>query len=313
MKVLFLGGGRRNSLAKMFKKHGYEVFAYELDIDAPICLDATIIAGKPWSNQEGVIEDILNIKNRLNIDVVLPLQDSATAIVSLLKNEINGIPTSNSYVNSICLNKELFESSFKLMNPRSSSVLPHMYPFPNPYGMVIKKPKNGCNSKGITKITYEEYAIEPFVTDFVYQQYIEDAEEYSVDCYFDKNSNLVDCIVRERLIIQGGEVAKSKTLPRNSSTYQLLSKAVYEFGDKLKPNGPMCIQFIKSKNCNDFYIMEANARFGGGVILSLEAGFDMISCITNEYVLNKPITYAPGNWKENFVMHRYFSEHFFTE
>lgn len=59
--------------------------------------------------------------------------------------------------------------------------------------------------------------------------------------------------------------------------------------------------------------MEINARSGGGVILSLEAGFNMIDLLKREYVDGETIEPRDYDWKTGFGMVRYFSEHFYEE
>ncbi len=60
MNVMFVGGGRRVSLAKRFIAAGFSIFAYETDKNCPISEVATIIEGNVSAtcqieehNQEG--------------------------------------------------------------------------------------------------------------------------------------------------------------------------------------------------------------------------------------------------------------------
>jgi hypothetical protein len=87
MNVLFVGGGRRVSLAELFKKNGFDVFSYELNSSVPISENSTIILGKSWSDPDLENDLIDKIKN-YKINLVVPLQDEAVAMCALLKNKL---------------------------------------------------------------------------------------------------------------------------------------------------------------------------------------------------------------------------------
>ena len=72
----------------------------------------------------------------------------------------------------------------------------------------------------------------------------------------------------------------------------------------------MCFQYIVNTISGKVYLIEINARFGGGCIVSLDAGFDMVGMILQEYIYNKKIEpIFPQKWTENFYMSRYFGEY----
>lgn len=299
MKVLFLGGGRRNSLARRFKAKGCEVLAYELSESVPIAKECKVIVGKPWQTAERHVSEVCS---EYGINLTIPLDDRATLIAaSISMAGVVKSPTSTVETNNICLDKRAFESSIVL-----GTNIP--YPTLSDDFKIIRKPRFGFNSKNISVVENITEKDE----DFVYQSFIENGIEYSVDCYFDVDSHLVGAVPRTRLLVQGGEVAKSQTVSRESLDYQLLRSYVHELGSVLNMRGPACVQFIKHPITGIFYIMEANARFGGGVILSLEAGFDIIQMILDEYINDKAVS-CYEKWTENLVMHRYFDEYFYEE
>lgn len=303
MKVLFIAGGRRVSLAKKFIKEGFEIFSYETEEKCPISVIATVIKGKSW-NDHNIKEDICNVINNYNIDIIIPLADTATSILSELIENKNiprsKIPTSKLKTNNICLNKSVFESAF--LNE-------DFYPKIIKNEPVIVKPIFGANSKGIFRLSYEDYKenIQNYSETHIHQRCVNSKLEISVDAYFNKNSKMVDAIPRERLEIQGGEVNRSRTLKRNDcyNTIELTRK----IGENISLVGPVCAQYIIEND--KAFIMEINARFGGGVILSIQAGFDIVKLIKQEYINN--IIAEPKNydWKENFYMTRYFEEYFY--
>ena len=72
--------------------------------------------------------------------------------------------------------------------------------------------------------------------------------------------------------------------------------------------GPICFQFMLDNGSPR--IIEINSRFGGGCILSLEAGFPIIDLIKKDY-FNLDFDYIPLRCKKNLLMERYFREAFF--
>lgn len=294
MKVLLLGAGRRVSLAKRFIAHGFDVYSYETEVKCPIASVGKVIEGKKWDDQEANIH-IEETINSIKPDLVLPLADKATSILSNISYK--GIITAKERANNICLNKAVFEWMFGDCS---------FYPKVGENGLAILKPKFGANSKGlkiIDNLDWEENR-EVYSKDYVAQRKI-DGFEISVDAYFNKDSKMIDAVPRERIEVQGGEVCRSITLERDVFWVVELTRNI---GEDIGLVGPVCAQYIVDKKA---YIMEINARFGGGVILSLEAGFDMIDLLKREYVDGEVIEPQKYDWKVGFGMTRYFSEYFY--
>lgn len=298
MKVLFVGAGRRVSLAERFIMHGFEVFSYETEKNCPISEVATVIDGKVWSDPD--IKNHLEMMiNDIKPDLVLPLSDKATPILSDIAYD--KIITASKETNELCLNKKKFERFLFLED---------YYPKLDPKYPIILKPIYGANSKGLIKnVSYDDYItnISKYERTYVAQRQIISELEISVDAYFNKQSQMIDAVPRFREEVQGGEVSRSMTLNKDGYGVVELTK---QFGEKAKLIGPVCVQFIVDINENKTYIIEANARFGGGVVLSMEAGFDQIQLLIQEWINNENISYT-STWKPNIKMIRYFSDHFY--
>lgn len=305
MKVLFVAGGRRVSLAEKFIEHGFEVFGYETECRCPLSLVGTIIPGFAW-NDSGLEGHLLEIFNKYDIDLVIPLADKATSVLSrlIVKNpELqNKIPTSSEKTNNICLNKKNFEQEFwdKEYYPRVIEGYP-----------VICKPIYGANSKGIEKITWENYiSNKPYWEDnYVCQRLVPGSMEVSVDCYFNRSGKLAGLVPRHRIEVNGGEICRGITLSKNAYG---LDKLVKEIGEKIGLIGPSCIQFMIENNENPF-IEEANSRCGGGLTMSIAAGFDVVKLMKEEYLEGKEIISRECKYKEGFGMVRYMKDYFYEK
>lgn len=294
--ILFVGGGRRVSLGNRFRQHGCNLFAYELDINSPINTVSKIIQGLTWKDPD-IKDHLNNVCEQNNIHLVIPLQDEAVGICCSLQTECPASKTAA----KVCYDK--LEFAHYMGNFKE-------YPKTLQFSQVILKPRFGCNSKGIRIETYNNGLHEINTNrDIIWQQYIE-GSEYSVDCYFNKNSQLIDYLPRKRVAVQGGEVIQSTTINRDSKIYDNIGKFLRNSFNNIVPIGPYCIQFIVDKYENIF-IIEANSRFGGGVILSLEAGFDIVKLLLQEYIDGDALQEVMPVWKEDFSMSRYFVETFY--
>lgn len=298
MNVLFIGGGRRVSLAELFKKNGFDIFSYELNSSIPISINSTIISGKSWSDPD-IENDLINKISNYEINLIIPLQDEAVVICARLKNKIlnNNIIflCTNSDSSEICFNKKKFESFMVNNFPKLYPLASHEYP-------KFSKPIFGYSSKDLNTIYSFEQEQKVDLNKFLIQKKVF-GKEYSVDAYFDFNSNFVDAVVRERIRVAGGEVITSLTI-FDEKLYKITS----EIGEKLKLKGPTCFQFIVENDKP--FILEINARFGGGSILSIEAGMDIIKLIKKDY-FNFDFKYIRNSWKKNLLMERYYKETFF--
>ncbi len=301
MKVLLLGAGRRVSLAKRFIAHGFEVFSYETELYCPISTVATIIEGKPWKDLD-VRDHLVETIKDINPDLILPLSDHATTLLSSIPHK--GAVTASGRSNAFCLDKRKFEKFLKEKE---------FYPAVKKGYPVIFKPIQGANSKGIKKVSWDEYEIESdrdySILETHVAQHCIDGFEISVDAHFNRFSKMIDAVPRKRVEVQGGEVCRSTTLPRDFCNVVEITRQV---GESFGLVGPVCAQYIIDGN-NKPYIMEINARFGGGVILSMEAGFDQIQLLKNEWIDGEKIEPTLYDWKVNFSMTRYFQEYFYGD
>lgn len=312
-QVLFIGAGRRVSLAELFIQQDFEVTSYETTNMVPISSVAEVIIGKKFKDPE-IINDLLGViqklknKNPYQNPLVIPLMDEAIEIVSSLQSVsgMHQLPVSGWEASGICYDKKKFEEWMV-------SNFPNIYPKNDNSFKFIIKPRFGFGSHGIeTGKPGEQKLIEEKVESIsVIQKFIK-GTEYSVDAYFNKENKYIDGIVRERLRVFDGEVISSAVVyePR-------LTDLVKEVGEKLQLQGPTCFQFIMEDFTHDIYLIEINARFGGGYTLTHAAGLDMISMLDKEYVqqLNYDWNYlvpADGVIKKKFLrMERSFRDTFF--
>lgn len=297
--VLLIGAGRRLSLIERFLHHKCNVICYESDLQCPVSQTCTVIKGEPFESDD-FINDIRNVIKTNNIQLVLSLSDKATFILS--QYNIPQFVGSNAYTSNICYDKYAFQ---EYMREHHSDI----YPSCDSYSEVISKPRFGNGAKNIK--TYKDYKSTPCKDNFICQRYIygPNSMEFTIDCYFNKYNICIAAVPRSRLRIAGGEVIDSQI-----TIIPELVMSVHNISKKLKFVGPVCFQYVQQDTTlqsSPYFIMEINARFGGGVILTLESGVDMIQMLIDEYILNKDIDTYVEPLNTSLVMKRVNREVFF--
>lgn len=304
INILFLGGAKRVSLGEHFiewgKTNNYNIniFSYELSKEVPVSEIATIIIGLKWTNPE-LNNHLLEIIAQHKIHIIIPFVDPATILCSKLKLIVPVfIPVSDLRTCEIFFSKK--ETDTWCTNNKIPVPNIHSSQFPR-----IAKPDNGSASQGIEKIIDQE-ALDKFLhthdqNNYIIQQFI-DANEYTVDGYRDIYSHNINYLVsRIRLEVQGGEAIKAKT--QRHPEIESLSRAIVEKSNLL---GAFTLQFLEDKINGKIYFMEANPRFGGGVVTSIGAGINVAECVIQNFL--KQSTPIFENWENNLLMIRRYKE-----
>lgn len=304
INILMLGGAKRVSIGQMFidagKKIGYNVqlFSYELSPNVPIASIAKVIIGKKWRDAD-VETDIINVCKEHCINILLPFVDGAIEVAARV-SQVSGVfaPVSSPEVAATMFDKVIAEKAFReagLSVPLSVDV---RYP-------IIAKPRTGSASKGIVIINSQKDldSIEN-PSNYLFQEYIAEREEYTVDCYADSLGRALAVVPRIRIEVVGGEVSRTATVD-SPEIIEISRRAI----DALNLRGAVTLQFLKDKTDDRLMLMEINPRLGGGVVCSVHAGADIPSLIIREYLQLplEPMTYRP-----NVEIVRYFAEVVFT-
>jgi len=139
----------------------------------------------------------------------------------------------------------------------------------------------------------------------IFMEYISnlDYTEFTVDAYYDRNSNLKCAVPRERIVVRSGEVSKAKT-HKNSLLDLIFEKLSFIEGAK----GCLTIQFfVSNADDTDIIGIEINPRFGGGFPLSYLAGANYPKWLIEEYFDFKDMPVF-NNWENKLMMLRYDGE-----
>lgn len=171
---------------------------------------------------------------------------------------------------------------------------------------VFVKPCDGSLSKGIFLAqTADDIRPEQLSDEkLMYMEYISPKEydEFTVDCYYDRQSVLRCVVPRQRLFVRAGEVNKAITR-KNIIIEHFFNNIANLAGAR----GCLTIQVFLHKTNNSIKGIEINPRFGGGYPLTYLSGANYTKWLLEEYMLDKAIaTYH--DWENNLLMLRYDAE-----
>lgn len=310
INIMMLGGARRVSMAELFKRSGerigreVNIISYELMEQVPIALVGKVVVGLRWSNPN-VVSDIVRVAKEYEVDIILPFVSGAIEIASKVRHHlpevfipVGDFETSRKMFDKIEAAKAFDKAGIPI--PKTYSALTAKMP-------AIAKPRKGSASRGIKIFhTLDELMQLENLSDYLVQEYIENKDEYTVDCYVSQKGEILTVVPRVRLEVMGGEVTRTITC-RNASLDKLSRQVIETF----KLRGPITLQFLHDLDRNRYLLMEVNPRLGGGVVCSIYAGAPITDYIIDE---SRGITLNPcDDWAYNTLMARYQKEAIFYE
>ena len=159
----------------------------------------------------------------------------------------------------ICINKKKTKKYFQ--NTKIN------LPGENYSKKMIAKPIYGRGSKNLFFVnSKKDYLFFKKKKNYIVQKYIK-GKEYTVDCLYNTNSELVFSLARERIVHKGvsivGKIVKNKKI----------QQTVFQISKLLNFYGPINIQLIQDKN-GKIWLIEINPRLSGSVEFSIKAGFN---------------------------------------
>jgi carbamoyl-phosphate synthase large subunit len=311
--ILITSAGRRVFLVKAFqselKSLGIDGGVFTTDLD-PSFSAASQVADKAFKvglfSDPDYIASLLRLCIDQSIKLVIPTIDTELILLSKAKLQFaeHGIDVvvSDLSLITICRNKYLtnqFLRERSFLIPKSIDLNALTYP-------MFIKPVDGSSSKNLF-LVLDETMLAPFMLDpakFIHMEYISPKlhHEYSVDLYYNRNSELCSAVPRVRIETRGGEV--SKGLTQKGSILQFIKET---FSTLTGAVGCITLQLFENKENGAVYGIEINPRFGGGYPISFLAGANFPRLLLQEYCLNQVATYKE-DWGDQHLVLRYDSE-----
>jgi carbamoyl-phosphate synthase large subunit len=311
--VLITSAGRRVSLVKSFINAasmvlpGAKVITVDMNPDLSAACTVSDLSYQICSvTDSNYSETLKKICVENNVGLVIPTIDTELVILAKNRNDfekhgINIIVSSVPFVKR-CRNKRESNLLFEELGIKT----PKLQDKQNLEFPVFIKPFNGSLSSEIHLIRERSQLSEYLLTNdkFMFMEYIDSNkfDEYTVDIYYDRGGNLKCLVPRKRIEVRGGEISKGITV--KNILYEELKEKLSELKGA---RGCITAQFFLSKEGNNIYGIEINARFGGGYPLSYFAGAVYPEFLIQEYLLNSSVSFHE-EWKENLLMLRFDQE-----
>lgn len=313
MNILITSAGQRVSLVRSFqkelKKTNKEGKVYTVDLNpllAPACHESDGYKSVPRVTDSSYLDRLLKICKEWDVKLIIPTIDTELQVLSnnidlFLNEDIIPIVSSNSFI-AACRDKRIINEFFiergvEIPTPMSKD----NYTFP-----FFIKPYDGSLSKDIFLINSEDDLTEYHFSNpkLMFMEYInpEEFDEYTVDCYYNKENILTCAVPRKRIFVRAGEINKGVTHKNEIVSY--LKQRLNHIPGAV---GCLTMQFFFNQKTKRMIGIEINSRFGGGFPLSYLAGANYPGWLISEYMYNKKIEYFE-EWEENLLMLRYDDE-----
>ena len=307
--ILLLSVGRRVELMKAFKTAlgeyfpAAKVFATDLNPSrSSACYIADRSFAAPKADCPDYVDFLLELCQRECVGMVVPTIDTELQILALNQERFDrlGIQViiSKKELVMACRDKRKTRLVYELLDieqPKIYSVDELIFP-------CFCKPYDGSSSAGAFIVTSAESLNSEILQNDknMFMELVDgEYKEYTIDAYYDCQSQLRCLVPRERLEVRAGEVSKGVT--RKNFVYDfLLSRLKFLRGAR----GCITVQvFANPENC-DIKALEINPRFGGGFPLTEAAGANYPEWLIREYFLNEEIEFFDG-WDSDLLMLRY--------
>lgn len=306
LNILFLGGAKRVSMARMFKdaaaRAGIEaaIFSYELTREVPVACEATIIDGCRWNDLD-ILDRLNDVCVSRSIDVMIPFVDGAVRVAADYRDRFGSVfvPTGSPDVAEAMFDKVVAARLFAEKGlPAPATYIPG-----DPCLRLIAKPRHGSASKGIIEIRDLETLDRVLgrADDYLIQERIDNRNEITVDCYVSAIDGEVKALSpRRRLATAGGEVTDTVTIA-DGRIDDIVGRTLRSLG----LTGAVTVQLIEDLDDGRLMLMEINPRLGGGAVCSVCAGADIPSMIVAEA---RGMAAVPAQAKPGVRITRYMQE-----
>lgn len=306
LNILFLGGAKRVSMARMFKdaaaRAGLEaaIFSYELTREVPVACEATIIDGCRW-NDPDILDRLNDVCVSRSIDVMIPFVDGAVRVAADYRDRFGSVfvPTGSPDMAEAMFDKVVAARLFA----ENGLPAPATYTPGDPCLRLIAKPRYGSASKGIIEIHDLETLDRVLgrADDYLIQERIDNRNEITVDCYVSAIDGEVKALSpRRRLATAGGEVTDTVTIA-DGRIDDIVGRTLRSLG----LTGAVTVQLIEDLDDGRLMLMEINPRLGGGAVCSVCAGADIPSMIVAEA---RGMAAVPAQAKPGVRITRYMQE-----
>lgn len=225
------------------------------------------IADIPYVNTPGFIPTIARIVKDRQIDAIYPAMDIAITILKEHESELGcRVVASPVDTTQVCLSKK---ETYKRLTGYVN--IPRVYDskrIPEKAFPVFAKPIVGYGAKGTKKLNNQE-EVESFIkgkNDLLILDYLP-GEEYTVDCFTNKEGRLLYSAARKRNRVKDG-ISVNTFFAEDQREFEAIASSI---NSRIKFRGAWFYQVKRDKN-GDLCLLEIASRLGGSSLLSRAIG-----------------------------------------
>ncbi|MCQ2401999.1 MAG: ATP-grasp domain-containing protein [Lachnospiraceae bacterium] len=299
MNILLTSSGRRTYLVDYFKEalNGKGLLFASNSEMSPALINADKSVITPLIYSEEYIPFLLKFCKKNEVSLVVPLFDIDIPVLAAHRREFSEIgvrlAVSGEDVAKVCNDKYLMSQTLReygIPSPKTVLSPDEAAGFSFP---CIVKPRFGMGSIGVEacadvselsflyercrkKIgsSYLKYESEKAAGDAVLIQEMIMGDEYGLDVINDLDGNYVTTVVKRKLAMRAGETDEAVTLSVDLPEYGILKKLGEKIGKTFRHIGNMDVDVMVDENGTP-YVIDMNARFGGGYPFSHAAGVNL--------------------------------------
>jgi len=225
------------------------------------------ISGIPYATSEQFIPAMAQLVRERHIDAIYPAMDLVITILKEHENELGcKVVSSPAETSRICLSKELtYQKLEGVVN------IPKVYDVNNTPPSefpVFVKPKIGFGARGTKKLNDKE-ELSSFLkgkNDLLILEYLP-GEEFTVDCFTDKDGKLLYSAARKRNRVKGG-ISVNTSFVNNQDEFTAIAERI---NSKIQFRGAWFYQVKRDKR-GELSLLEIASRLGGSSLLSRAIG-----------------------------------------
>ncbi len=233
-----------------------------------VCGDT--VTDLPFLSDPGFAERMKRLVRERNIALILPTDDSIALVLKELEPELSAtVVCSRAETARLCRYKKLMYEAVK-----GEAFTPEVYAYDHPERIpeypVFVKPDCSQGSRGARLVrTREELAALQDPEDLVICEYLP-GEEYTVDCFTNRNRELAYCLPRTRTRLMNGITARGESLPFTEEFREVIDG----LNRRIEFRGYWFAQLKRDRE-GRLKLLEVSTRFAGSFAISTGRGVNL--------------------------------------
>ncbi|OFW75673.1 MAG: hypothetical protein A2201_13645 [Alicyclobacillus sp. RIFOXYA1_FULL_53_8] len=307
--LLFTSSGRRVELIQLFRFALDElawdglIVTADMSARAATAYVSDVHELVPSVSSPDYIPRLLELCQQHQIHLLIPLIDWELSLLAKHQADFERVGTkvavSTQETCDLCFDKRQLSRYLKTIGLQS----PALYNADEIDGAqfpVFLKPFDGSASRDarIIRNSSELKFFVDTIPNALIQEYVS-GREYAIDGVVDQDGNVVCVVPRRQFEARSGEVSKGAT-ERNSALIELGSRVLANLPGAF---GCFTMDCIVADD-GQVYVLDLNARFGGGMPLSIRSGANFPRWLL-EICAGTPLHTTSQNWANGFMMLRY--------